>query len=168
MDTSKPAEWAKVFDAIADELELAVAHCKTAAGHYRDENIPRGASTRPSGSCDAAPTFSQAKPMECLRAAELERKFFERSDSCHAPESPWTLRILTLLTWKRLKRRGRCAAGSVSRFVVRTHQLPLPHAKTKRRVGLTPHVVCAKACRAAASRRRLQRPPIARRRGPPT
>lgn len=43
MDTNKPAEWAKIFDAIADELELAVAHCKTAASHYRDENIPRGA-----------------------------------------------------------------------------------------------------------------------------
>ena len=43
MDTNKPVEWAKAFDAVADELEKAVAHCKAAAGHYRDENIPRGA-----------------------------------------------------------------------------------------------------------------------------
>ena len=34
---------AKLFDAAAEELERAVAHCRTAARHFRDGVVPRGA-----------------------------------------------------------------------------------------------------------------------------
>jgi 1-aminocyclopropane-1-carboxylate deaminase/D-cysteine desulfhydrase-like pyridoxal-dependent ACC family enzyme len=36
-------EAAKLYDAAADELERAVAHCRTAAGHFRDGVVPRAA-----------------------------------------------------------------------------------------------------------------------------
>ena len=63
MTTNKPTEWANVFDAIADELEKAVAHCKTAAGHYREENIPRG----------AAHAWSASGHVETARALLIEQ-----------------------------------------------------------------------------------------------
>ena len=34
---------ARLFDDAADELEQAVAHCRTAAGHFRTREVPRGA-----------------------------------------------------------------------------------------------------------------------------
>jgi hypothetical protein len=34
---------AQLYDDAAVELERAVAHCRTAAGHFRDGEIPRGA-----------------------------------------------------------------------------------------------------------------------------
>jgi 1-aminocyclopropane-1-carboxylate deaminase/D-cysteine desulfhydrase-like pyridoxal-dependent ACC family enzyme len=36
-------EAAKLYDAAAEELEQAVAHCRTAARHFRDGVVPRGA-----------------------------------------------------------------------------------------------------------------------------
>jgi 1-aminocyclopropane-1-carboxylate deaminase/D-cysteine desulfhydrase-like pyridoxal-dependent ACC family enzyme len=36
-------EAAKLYDAAADELEQAAAHCRTAAQHFRDRVVPRGA-----------------------------------------------------------------------------------------------------------------------------
>jgi hypothetical protein len=34
---------ARLFDVAADELEQAVAHCRTAAAHLRAREVPRGA-----------------------------------------------------------------------------------------------------------------------------
>ena len=34
---------ASLFDVAADELELAAQHCRTAAGHFREREVPRGA-----------------------------------------------------------------------------------------------------------------------------
>lgn len=34
---------ARLFDDAADELEQAVAHCRTAAAHFRAQEVPRGA-----------------------------------------------------------------------------------------------------------------------------
>ena len=34
---------AQLFDLAADELEQAVAHCRTAAAHVRASDVPRGA-----------------------------------------------------------------------------------------------------------------------------
>ena len=34
---------AGLFDGAADELELAARHCRTAAGHFREQEVPRGA-----------------------------------------------------------------------------------------------------------------------------
>lgn len=34
---------AQLYDEAASELELAVAHCRTAAGHFRDGEVPGGA-----------------------------------------------------------------------------------------------------------------------------
>jgi hypothetical protein len=34
---------AGLFDGAADELEQAAAHCRTAARHFRDQEVPRGA-----------------------------------------------------------------------------------------------------------------------------
>ena len=34
---------AKVYDEAAEQLELASQHCRTAARHFRDRLIPRGA-----------------------------------------------------------------------------------------------------------------------------
>lgn len=34
---------AQLYDDAATELERAVAHCRTAAGHFRSGEIPRGA-----------------------------------------------------------------------------------------------------------------------------
>lgn len=34
---------AKLYDEVALELELAVQHCRTAAGHFRSSEVPRGA-----------------------------------------------------------------------------------------------------------------------------
>lgn len=34
---------AQLYDDAASELELAVAHCRTAAGHFRGGEVPRGA-----------------------------------------------------------------------------------------------------------------------------
>jgi hypothetical protein len=34
---------AKLYDVAAEELEQAVAHCRTAAHHFRDKAVPRGA-----------------------------------------------------------------------------------------------------------------------------
>jgi hypothetical protein len=34
---------AQIYDETAAELELAAQHCRTAAGHFRDREIPRGA-----------------------------------------------------------------------------------------------------------------------------
>jgi 1-aminocyclopropane-1-carboxylate deaminase/D-cysteine desulfhydrase-like pyridoxal-dependent ACC family enzyme len=36
-------EAAKLYDTAAEELEQAVAHCRTAAQHFRDRAVPRGA-----------------------------------------------------------------------------------------------------------------------------
>lgn len=36
-------EAAALYDAAAEELEQAAKHCRTAAGHFRDREIPRGA-----------------------------------------------------------------------------------------------------------------------------
>jgi hypothetical protein len=33
---------ARLYDAAAEELDLAAAHCRTAARHFRDREIPRG------------------------------------------------------------------------------------------------------------------------------
>ena len=38
-----PDEAAALYDAAAEELELAAKHCRTAARHFRDREIPRGA-----------------------------------------------------------------------------------------------------------------------------
>jgi hypothetical protein len=35
-------EAAKLFDTAAAELEQAAKHCRTAAGHFRDREVPRG------------------------------------------------------------------------------------------------------------------------------
>jgi hypothetical protein len=35
-------ETAKLYEDSADELEQAMAHCRTAAQHFRDEDVPRG------------------------------------------------------------------------------------------------------------------------------
>ena len=35
-------EAAKLYDRAADELELAVAHRRTAASHFRNQEVPRG------------------------------------------------------------------------------------------------------------------------------
>jgi hypothetical protein len=34
---------AQLYDDTASELELAAEHCRTAAGHFRDKEVPRGA-----------------------------------------------------------------------------------------------------------------------------
>jgi hypothetical protein len=34
---------ARLFDGAAEELELAVRHCRTAASHLRAQEVPRGA-----------------------------------------------------------------------------------------------------------------------------
>ena len=34
---------AQLYDDAAEQLERAVAHCRTAAGHFRDREVPRGA-----------------------------------------------------------------------------------------------------------------------------
>jgi len=34
---------ADLFDGAADELELAAQHCRTAASHFREREVPRGA-----------------------------------------------------------------------------------------------------------------------------
>ena len=34
---------ARLYESAADELEQAAAHCRTAAGHFRGHEIPRGA-----------------------------------------------------------------------------------------------------------------------------
>jgi hypothetical protein len=34
---------ASLYEAAAEELEQAAAHCRTAAGHFRDHEIPRAA-----------------------------------------------------------------------------------------------------------------------------
>ena len=34
---------AQLYDEAAEQLELAVAHCRTAAGHFRQGEVPRGA-----------------------------------------------------------------------------------------------------------------------------
>lgn len=34
---------AGLFDGAAEELEQAAAHCRTAARHFRDREVPRGA-----------------------------------------------------------------------------------------------------------------------------
>ena len=36
-------ETARLYDAAAEELEQAAKHCHTAAKHFRDREIPRGA-----------------------------------------------------------------------------------------------------------------------------
>ncbi|HEY6150704.1 MAG TPA: hypothetical protein VIW19_09305 [Gaiellaceae bacterium] len=36
-------EAARLYDAAAEELEQAAKHCRTAAGHFRDHEVPRGA-----------------------------------------------------------------------------------------------------------------------------
>jgi 1-aminocyclopropane-1-carboxylate deaminase/D-cysteine desulfhydrase-like pyridoxal-dependent ACC family enzyme len=36
-------EAAALYDAAAEELEQAAMHCKTAARHFRDQEVPRGA-----------------------------------------------------------------------------------------------------------------------------
>jgi hypothetical protein len=33
---------AELYDAIATELDQAAQHARTAAGHFRDEEVPRG------------------------------------------------------------------------------------------------------------------------------
>jgi len=38
-----PDEAAALYDSAADELEQAARHCRTAARHFRDREIPRGA-----------------------------------------------------------------------------------------------------------------------------
>jgi 1-aminocyclopropane-1-carboxylate deaminase/D-cysteine desulfhydrase-like pyridoxal-dependent ACC family enzyme len=38
-----PDEAAALSDAAAEELEQAAKHCRTAARHFRDREIPRGA-----------------------------------------------------------------------------------------------------------------------------
>ena len=35
-------EAARLYDRAADELEQAAAHCRTAARHFRNEEVPRG------------------------------------------------------------------------------------------------------------------------------
>jgi hypothetical protein len=35
-------EAAKLFETAAEELEQAVAHCRTAARHFRNREVPRG------------------------------------------------------------------------------------------------------------------------------
>ena len=42
-DSEKMEAAAKLYDAAAEELEQAVAHCRTAAQHFRDGVVPRGA-----------------------------------------------------------------------------------------------------------------------------
>jgi 1-aminocyclopropane-1-carboxylate deaminase/D-cysteine desulfhydrase-like pyridoxal-dependent ACC family enzyme len=34
---------ARLYDAAAEDLEQAAKHCRTAARHFRDRDIPRGA-----------------------------------------------------------------------------------------------------------------------------
>ena len=34
---------ARLYDEAADELELAVGHCRVAAKHFREREVPRGA-----------------------------------------------------------------------------------------------------------------------------
>jgi 1-aminocyclopropane-1-carboxylate deaminase/D-cysteine desulfhydrase-like pyridoxal-dependent ACC family enzyme len=34
---------ASLYDAAAEELEQAAKHCRTAARHFRDQEVPRGA-----------------------------------------------------------------------------------------------------------------------------
>jgi hypothetical protein len=36
-------ESARLYDAAAEELEQAAKHCRTAARHFRDREVPRGA-----------------------------------------------------------------------------------------------------------------------------
>jgi 1-aminocyclopropane-1-carboxylate deaminase/D-cysteine desulfhydrase-like pyridoxal-dependent ACC family enzyme len=36
-------EAARLYDAAAEELEQAAKHCRTAARHFRDQEVPRGA-----------------------------------------------------------------------------------------------------------------------------
>ena len=36
-------EAARLYDAAAEELEQAATHCRTAARHFRDQEVPRGA-----------------------------------------------------------------------------------------------------------------------------
>jgi hypothetical protein len=38
-----PDEAAALYDAAAEELEQAAKHCRTAARHFREREIPRGA-----------------------------------------------------------------------------------------------------------------------------
>jgi heme oxygenase len=42
-ETSDLEGAAGLFDEAADELELAAQHCRTAAGHFREQKVPRGA-----------------------------------------------------------------------------------------------------------------------------
>ncbi len=35
-------ETARLYDEVAAELDRAAAHARTAAEHFRDENVPRG------------------------------------------------------------------------------------------------------------------------------
>jgi hypothetical protein len=36
-------EAARLYDAAAEQLEQAAKHCRTAARHFRDQEVPRGA-----------------------------------------------------------------------------------------------------------------------------
>jgi 1-aminocyclopropane-1-carboxylate deaminase/D-cysteine desulfhydrase-like pyridoxal-dependent ACC family enzyme len=38
-----PGQAAALYDAAAEELEQAAKHCRTAARHFREREIPRGA-----------------------------------------------------------------------------------------------------------------------------
>jgi hypothetical protein len=38
-----PDEAAALYDAAAEELEQAAKHCRTAARHFREREVPRGA-----------------------------------------------------------------------------------------------------------------------------
>ena len=40
--SKKMAESAENYDKIADELELALRHYRTAANHFREKEVPRG------------------------------------------------------------------------------------------------------------------------------
>jgi len=42
-ERSDPEASVDLFDGAADELELAAQHCRTAAGHFREREVPRGA-----------------------------------------------------------------------------------------------------------------------------
>ena len=39
---SSPYDPAELFEEVAQQLDLAAAHARTAARHFRDRNIPRG------------------------------------------------------------------------------------------------------------------------------
>jgi len=38
-----PEQAARLYDAAAEELEQAAKHCRTAARHFRDQEVPRAA-----------------------------------------------------------------------------------------------------------------------------